>query len=69
MRNPAYIKCRPHWCVISIHTYENFVKRTTPMQHGLLWHHYSVVGGDVEVNSLSVFLSPVLRYHPNLKCS
>ena len=29
------------------------------MKHGLLWHHYSVVHGDVEVGKISCFfLSP-----------
>ena len=38
--------------------FESTPMRTLFVKHGLLWHHYSVVGGDVEVNSLSVFLSP-----------
>ena len=36
--------------------FESTPMRTLFVKHGLLWHHYSMVRGDVEVGKFSCFI-------------
>ena len=40
--------------------FESTPRRTLFVKHGLLWHHYSMVHGDVEVGKFSCFFSSPL---------
>ena len=41
--------------IISGALFQSTPRRTLFVKHGLLWHHYSVVHGDVEVGKFSFF--------------